>query len=413
MSCTSCTMEITVNHDSLECFGCGNKHHLSCLSSANKYFKKTIFNAIFYIENLLFFCNNCLPNITATFTRDKDQMQQHSNGTEPTIQSQQSQLSQQNSEQSNQLADLVIIPSTNFTDSIQFQTQSSIQNTQEMDTNELDNESVKCTQLNLNAKRRRISIENIPETQNSALSQLVSNKVSSTNYRCIYLTPFKPSTVEMDILKYIDSQNRCSTEIMECKKLLPEKCNTKKLSFVSFKLTVHKEFYDVYLQQSFWPIGVTASEFIVHPPKTHSKPKSQSKSQSKKFRVNPFAVRKPQQSKTNSQTSHPIKQIDAANYNKNRNTPKLISNVYRQKFTASQNKQATKYERKKVNSNSNSNQKNRWAPSKVQSERKKFRRAPSINQTQTHHRVNQFMDPKELRLLNQMVSQLSSLLNRF
>ncbi|XP_031627431.1 uncharacterized protein LOC116343496 [Contarinia nasturtii] len=90
-------------------------------------------------------------------------------------------------------------------------------NKNQMDTND-DVESTESTQINpINptAKRRRISIDIMPETQNPMLSEFVTQKFSSTNYRCIYLTPFSPSATEINILNHIRSQNRDQTEVIE------------------------------------------------------------------------------------------------------------------------------------------------------------------------------------------------------
>lgn len=413
MNCPSCQLELTHSHDTLECMNfavCGNKYHFSCLSAGNKSYKKSLITSLCDIQNLLWFCDECLPNITGAFvSNDNEEQQQKSQHTQQAIQSQQTQETQISPEQSNSLADLV-----SFTPTI---SNDSTHKTTSMDIDENPRESLESIQFCSNGKRRRLTDSGITESQSSNLSDLVSSKVSSTNYRCIYLTKFKPLTVELDIIKYINTRNRDSAEVMECKKLLPEKCNVKKLSFVSFKLTVHKEFYDIYIDQSFWPLGITANEFIMRPPKNHSKPQthSQSKSKSKQFRVNPFAVRKPKQ---NSQVPISNKRPKQANSNNNRPNFKSNPNLNRQKFVNRQNDYTSKStfrrnDQNKFNVISKPNQKNNRAQFNSQSKRQQFHRTAHHSPNQTHHRSNQAMSQKELGLLNQMVNQLSNLLNRF
>lgn len=364
MSCSSCDLEINVNHDILECFGCGNKFHFTCLSNANKYYKKSLFNAIYYVQNLLWCCDKCLPDVIAMFTRNKSQQLQQSSQipSENQTQTQPCQLSQQSTVQSNSLADL-IFNSTNSTDSSQ--TQYSEPNIEEMDTNAGENESVKCNEQSSNNKRRRISIDSGCSTQTSILSQFVKPRFSSTNYRCIYLSPFQPLTTEKNIMDHILSQNCDHTEIMECKKLLSSKCNTKKLTFVSFKLTVHNEFYDHYIDSNFWGNGLTVTDFDPKPPKAQTQAKSQKHLQPTKFRVNPFAVRK---TKSNIQ-----------NHRMNISSVKPNSSRSPQCATLNQNKRLShsnhiplRSKQSKVNQNfksSSSNQKNIRAPIKLQLER--------------------------------------------
>lgn len=83
MDCTSCKLEITSKHDSLECFGaCGHRFHFLCLSGANKSYKKTLINTLNDIHNLLWFCDECLPNIIAAFSPRYEQSITQSNLTQ-------------------------------------------------------------------------------------------------------------------------------------------------------------------------------------------------------------------------------------------------------------------------------------------------------------------------------------------
>lgn len=433
MNCTSCEFEITNKHDTLQCFGlCGHKYHYTCLSSRNKYYKKPLITALNEIQNLLWFCDECLPNITAAFAEGQQQQQSHQNlqtDQIPLTQSQQIPMTQQHPEQSNILADLVFSPPT-ISDSIQ------VNITSQMETDEQkETESTESIQSTTNGKRRRISIDSVAtDSQSSNLSEFVTSRISSTNYRCIYLTKFKPSTVESDIIAHINSCNRDNTEIIECKKLIPQKCNTKKVSFVSFKLTVHKEFFNVYIDQSFWPNGVTPSEFVVRPPKT------QIKSQSKQFRVNPFAFRRPQQNKPTTQKSiatNKNKRLNTNNTHKNHFNSNSNFNLHNMAANSNSNNrrqsnrkhQSIPSPHSNFNPNSNfkpnrngsstQNQKNHRAPFNIHTLRPGQRQMPQHNKktplkSQPVHRGPNFMGPEQLMMLKQMLDwQLSSLMSRF
>lgn len=282
MNCVKCASEIEIKHDSLKCRGiCGKHFHLSCLSNANKAYKKSLITALINIENLLWLCDDCLPNITDTFSsHGVDTQQNEHNQTMQTNQSLENLVSisshdsirsehaivtqnaHTNGQPSNSLADLVASTSTGSTNSVQ--QDGSIP----MAIDDNATESMDVTEGN--AKKRRRPNDNDNAAECSIPSATAAPKFTSTNYRCIYLTSFKPSTNESDIIQYVVTKKREATEIMECKKLLPAKCNMNKISFISFKLTVHKEFFDVYMDPTLWPNGVKAEEFVLRPPKKTS-----------------------------------------------------------------------------------------------------------------------------------------------
>lgn len=115
MDCTSCNLEITSKHDTLECFGaCGHKFHFSCLNGANKSYKKSLISTLNDIQNLLWFCDECLPNIIAAFSPRDEQSNIQPNSTQNNnIDSQQMLTTFNISQQSNTLAALVSNHPTN------------------------------------------------------------------------------------------------------------------------------------------------------------------------------------------------------------------------------------------------------------------------------------------------------------
>lgn len=292
MNCATCTLEIIPKHDTLKCRGiCGNHFHLTCLSSVNKAYKKTIIAALINIPNLLWFCNDCLPNITDTFSSHGTDTQSHAhNPTNPTLEelvvlnprnSNKNQHVHTPAQQNIPTENLVVANSTGPT----------VSNHQDgsisMETDNKPTDSIEINESNANKKRR---LETDGDDNAAITNAPAAPRLSSTNYRCIYLSSFGPSSNESTIRDYAARKNRNATEIMECKKMLPAKCNMNRISFVSFKLTVHREFYDVYMDPTFWPNGVKPEEFVSRPPKNRRAPP--------KMRPNPFAVSKPSKSQS-------------------------------------------------------------------------------------------------------------------
>lgn len=432
MNCTKCDLEITINHDKLECLGlCGHKFHLTCLTSANKAYKKSLINAIHHISNLLWFCDDCLPNITAAFSSDAT-TQQLPNQSQQNLDTHLSQ-SNSNSSQSSSLVDLVSLQVNNSSQPQQPQ-QIQIQSTptqtssladlvstpltisavsarpndsDPMDTDENPTSSAEGIEINSNGKRRRLSTNSVATaTTSTSVGDSISNKFTSTNYRCIYLTPFKPSANGSNIIDYAISKNRDATEIMECKKLLPEKHNPKKMSFVSFKLTVHKEFYDSYIDQAFWPQGVTVKEFVVRQPKI--RPNSSG------FRVNPFAIRRPPQFKPN-QLSPNI--TPSTHYNPN---SKFIgpNSLYKNQRGAHQPQKFIYSSTLPHNRKLNQNQKNQRLSPQRSAMRSNRPQKPQRNGTtpfkgQQNQQSQSFMGLEQMMALSQMLNwQLTAFLNQ-
>lgn len=158
MNCTSCKLEITSKHDSLEYFGaCGRIFHFSCLISKNKSYKKSLIRTLNDIQNLLWFCDECLPNIIAAFSPCDNQQNNQSNQIQNSIDTQQTPATQEYTQQSDSLADLASYTSTSSLASTQ------AHNSVQMETDDNKKEPTECIQANLNSngKRRRISTDNL------------------------------------------------------------------------------------------------------------------------------------------------------------------------------------------------------------------------------------------------------------
>lgn len=415
MNCSKCSLEIEIKHNSLKCRGnCGNHFHLACLSSANKAYKKSLIGALLNIPNLLWFCNDCLPNST-------DTLSSHGNDSQPLAHNQTFQSSPS-------LADLVVNksqctkvtgnspanpqPCTSLQDSVYTISTDSMVSVQQdgsiqMVTDDIETDSMDFVESN--AKRRRLSANGVDKAEEYSMpsangvdkaeecsmpSAPPAPKFTSTNYRCIYLTSFKPSTNENDVIKYaVDQKKRDSTEIMSCKKLLPAKCNMNRISYISFKLTVHKEFYDFYIDNNFWPEGVTAEDFEMRSPKKRHT--------NRKLRVNPFAVQRPSQIQPKQNASN---RFDS-------HAPHKRHNVNRNHH--SDNYSANRDSRSNGNYRSSfSKQKNHQHQFSNHSSRRYHHQNTHQGNNFHRNRSHRMMEPEQLmQLFHQLNWQIKSLLN--
>lgn len=405
------------------------------------------------IDNLLWFCDKCLPDIAAAFApKQTPKQNQHAGTTQLSDNSQQQQM--QNQTQGKTLADLVqqpAIASTSSTDTqfavpLQQQNQAETaqptgDSQQQQKLNDIQNKTLVdlvqqplATAANPNiidnsiqmelgennidssestvetaAKRRRSTGESDHyDALNLPPPGSVSTKVTSTNYRCIHLTPFDPSTDESKVIEYINSKNRDPTEVMGCKKLVPAKLKNNKLSFVSFKLTVHKEYFDIYADKYFWPNGVLANEFVARSPKSQQQPNSN------KIRVNPFALSKPRRknhvSHNHAQNSPTHIANTAQSANRNRSNPyqnwfgpnRFTNNHGSAQFSHSNHR----------NGKFNGKQKNHRTPFHQIMQRPN-QNQPMYDMSQPAQLNTGFMVEEPLRLINQMMGQLRNLLNRY
>lgn len=426
MNCSKCTLVITAKDHSLKCRGCSEHFHLTCLSSVNKQYKKSLITALINIPNLLWFCDVCLPKAIDT------QPVAHNHTIQPNELLEQlvgengrdSFQSQQANNAHNASIPLENVASTGTT--VSENQDASIQ--MEIDHNAADlNGSVE----NQASKRRRLSTkgnDNAAEHPIPSISAVP--RFSSTNYRCIYLKGFQPTMNEIDIIKYAVEKNRDATEIMECKKLLPAKCNMNRISFVSFKLTVHKEFYGVYIDPQFWPTTVKTEEFEVRPPK-----KRQS---SPKFRVNPFAVPRPSQIQPvpnppegmtrthsnglNSNSAPNRHDLNRTHRNNNYRNTNVSSNARPNENHRSSFSNGNKNDRNAhLPSNARSNGNHRSSFSNRKNHQRRFthqspRRYQHQNTRQSNflqNRGQRVMEPEQLMaLFDQLTWQMKSLLNR-
>lgn len=86
------------------------------------------------------------------------------------------------------------------------------------------------------------------------ISQSEKRGPTTSNDRYIYITPFQPSTSEMDIMDHLSEPKlRGCLEDIRCMKLLSSKRKSESLSFVSFKVAVPAQLFDRFIDSSIWP----------------------------------------------------------------------------------------------------------------------------------------------------------------
>lgn len=224
MNCSKCVLEITARDSSLKCRGvCGNHLHFECLSSANKAYKKSLIAALNGIPNLLWFCDDCLPNtINALSSRGSDTQSHAHNHT-----------NQSPEDLSDIAPDMINVHTQRQPDNAISSVSTSLTDLDQQDESIQmtidENTTISTGNIESNAcKKRRLSIDGV---DNAAERQIpiipAAPRRISTNYRCIYLSPYPPSMIESAVREYaVSGKNRDATEIMECKRLLPAKCRT-------------------------------------------------------------------------------------------------------------------------------------------------------------------------------------------
>lgn len=86
--------------------------------------------------------------------------------------------------------------------------------------------------------------------------------------KTIFVSRLNPKTTVDDVLKFLtDSKIINDTTDVHCVRLVPKDKDTSELSFVSFKLAVPKDLYDIILDPNIWPGQVALREFVDNPPR--------------------------------------------------------------------------------------------------------------------------------------------------
>lgn len=107
---------------------------------------------------------------------------------------------------------------------------------------------------------------NSDSTEKVSLDKLVINdndKNVPGNLRSIYLTKFNPNAQTEDIIGHLKKFDVISDVLDKiiCTRLVNRSIKSNKLTFVSFKIDVPEDKFDILMNTDFWPCGITAKEF--------------------------------------------------------------------------------------------------------------------------------------------------------
>lgn len=109
-------------------------------------------------------------------------------------------------------------------------------------------------------------------TGNSYISQISNTKApnnpfKSRLYRYLYISQFDPSTHPMEIIDHLKERSNTSNfaDQINCYKLKPRKRSVNSITFVSFKLEIPRQYFDIVADPAVWPEELTINEFEERP----------------------------------------------------------------------------------------------------------------------------------------------------
>lgn len=120
---------------------------------------------------------------------------------------------------------------------------------------------------------------NSDSTEKVSLDELVvqeNDKNAPGKLRSIYLTKFSPNAQTEDIIEHLKKFDVINDVLdkINCTRLVNRNVKSNKLTFVSFKIDVPEENFDILMKTDFWPCGVTAKEFEHRSPQNRIKHQS-------------------------------------------------------------------------------------------------------------------------------------------
>lgn len=97
--------------------------------------------------------------------------------------------------------------------------------------------------------------------QTTSKPKLPNEMDPTSKIRSVYVSPFAPNTELSQIVDHLRNHNftKGFADKTSCVKLVRN--NQKKLSFVSFKIDVPEQFYNVISDPALWPSEVNVKEF--------------------------------------------------------------------------------------------------------------------------------------------------------
>lgn len=355
-NCILCAQPADNIKDSIRCYGfCAKSFHLSCLSKENANYKKSIVDLLSKIKNIHWYCDICdtlsVNGIASSLVSSAKLITDLKSTLRPLldqpIKSKLSQLSK------SETAIFNFYPGKHDANAADGEIPTIIID-EPNDTKQSSSVPVSpALRKVVKLKRRRansLSVNHEPFSKSTALSKKLNHRstvnskptsslqskmgISNTttiplqskifdvknergstinsklyDTKTIYLSPFLPDTTVNDISNHIKS-HQCYNVVgdLNITKLVSDNKNTNKLSFVSFKIDVPNRYFDIMVDRSIWPSGVTAKEFEVKsiPSKNvYTNPKFKIKSSAKSPKNMKRASSKPQFRHQNQRKSVP------------------------------------------------------------------------------------------------------------
>lgn len=318
-NCSLCAEDIGTT-EIIKCSGiCGGKFHYSCLSKENKNYKKTMVELLNKIDNLQWYCDSCIPHSLNTvvskftvganyFDEIKSLLNSFISLTNPPVQLN---LASTPIASSNSYDQIEINAQPNDTqistqainnDVTTAQTVSGIESQEEMEIDIQTNRNKRARSL---SPERSTNVDNVdilhnmssaPVLNSSPLENLVlgansdstekvsldelvvqdKDKNAPGKLRSIYLTKFSPNAQNEDIIEHLKKFDVISDVLdkISCTRLVNRNVKSNKLTFVSFKIDVPEDNFDILMKTDFWPCGVTAKEFEHRTPQKRIKHQS-------------------------------------------------------------------------------------------------------------------------------------------
>lgn len=305
VNCGLCLSDVR-DMDSITCYGlCGRTFHLTCLANENNNYKKAVVEYLRKIQNLQWYCDNCIPHtingLVSTFKECASYLNEFkrllpilsahcnifSSHANPSFDSASTSTNKNNSNttvngESQQHISVDYIDM--HVDTAEQMNNDNISNSVPLSSFVLNNERVLTPNR---SSKRKLNNVNSPmptkvqrtartsnlsqsttvnfDSQQNSQQNLPSNTASlpaDDSPKYIYLSGFKPNTDTSAVMNHLNSIDGINASNIQCKKLVSEHNNRQRLTFVSFKLTVPSSIFDVVMCTQNWPKNTIVREFV-------------------------------------------------------------------------------------------------------------------------------------------------------
>lgn len=294
MNCKTC--QEPVNANTLKCSGpCSESFHISCLASINTQYKNALTPYMNKIPNLLWFCDNCIPDpsnlpkhTAADLTNHLDSIKSFVDTILTTLNS--SQMPTHTDTDSTPLATQHLNENIDNQSNGSFSTAESNEpmdilsplfnvttrnkNKRLLNQSPESSHRTKHSRVDDNVQQTQMAIETVIQNVQhvKSLADFIIVKKSApatapkittkTNMiRSIYVSPFNPTSDPSVIMKHLEANENLKHIVpnIVCKRLASKNRRT---TFVSYKLDVPRHHFDIIVKPENWPMGLTIKEFI-------------------------------------------------------------------------------------------------------------------------------------------------------